>query len=307
MIRAMRGSCASSPDAPPLRPPQPLQCMEIIGGNRAEQTAISAPGLDIWVDSRPLEGQVGGDIYYFSACGSGRVTRLVVADVCGHGPALDRAANSLRQLMRKYINVLDQTRFAQAVNREFMQRPDSGRFATVLLSTYFSPTDHLIVCNAGHPRPLWFSTRTGHWRLLDSDTPDPGPSLREEKTTYCLSPVANLPLGIIEPTAYCQFAVKLARGDLVLVYTDALIEARSPEGGQLGEDGLLALAGKLDTSDPQHLGPTLLAEVDRWRGYAAPDDDQTLIVLHHNASDPPRITVGQAIKSLAKMVGLSRV
>jgi len=296
------GSCMVSQE-----PAYNLQCMEIIGGNEVIHKMISSPGLDIWVDSEPLEGNVGGDIHYFSMCGSGRVTRLCVADVSGHGPGMDEIAKSLRALMRKHINQLDQTRFARDINREFTARADSDYFATILLATYFAPTDHLIVCNAGHPRPLWFSTRLNRWQLLDRDTPDHGPSIREAKGTYLLSPVSNLPLGIVEPTDYYQFDINLKKGDLILIYTDALIEAVSPDGQPLGEDGLLDIARQINWSQPQEIAPMLLEAVERWRGGKAAEDDQTLIVLHHNASNPPSVTVGQAAKTMLKMLGLKRV
>ena len=284
-----------------------LQCMEIIGGNQAVYKAISSPGLDIWLDSRPLAGNVGGDIHYFSMCGSGRVTRLAVADISGHGPGMDPIAHWLRGLMRKHINLLDQTLFARAINEEFTKAADADYFATILLLTYFAPTDHLIVCNAGHPRPIWFSTRMGAWQLLDAKTPDPGPSIRQARGTYRLKPVANLPLGIIEPTDYRQFAVKLDKDDLVLIYTDALIEAMNAQHQPLGEQGLLDLARQVGPDDPQSLVGRLLEGVADYRGGAAAEDDQTLIVLHHNASNPPAITASQAFKSLAKMIGLQKV
>lgn len=89
-----------------------LQCMEIIGGNRATRQTVDAPGLTIWIDSRPL-GKGGGDVHYVSTCGAGYVTRLALADIAGHGDSVDRLAVALRKLMRKHINTLDQTRFAR--------------------------------------------------------------------------------------------------------------------------------------------------------------------------------------------------
>ena len=38
---------------------QALQCMEIWGGNQATDRAVSTPGLDLWVYSRPHEGAEG--------------------------------------------------------------------------------------------------------------------------------------------------------------------------------------------------------------------------------------------------------
>lgn len=281
--------------------------MEIIGGNRAVHNLVSSPGMDIWLDSRPCEGAAGGDIHYFSMCGSGRVTRLAVADVSGHGPVMDNIAQKLRQLMRKYINLLDQTQFAQAINQEFMIHAGDDYFATIILLTYFAPTDHLIVCNGGHPRPIWYSTRLRRWVVLDPETPDTGASIREAKGTYRLSPVSNLPLGVVERTDYHQFTVKLDRGDFVLVYTDALTEARNPEGEALDEDGLLRILGQLTPSDARQVGQQLLDRVDQWRGFSAPEDDQTVIVLQHNATEPPAITFGGAIRTMLKMLGLKSV
>ncbi len=287
-------------------PSHTLQCMEIIGGNHAAEREVTAPGLDIWVSSRPSEGTSGGDVHYFSMCGSGRVTRLIVADVSGHGPTVSDVADALRELMRKHINLLDQTKLARAINREFMERPREDHFATFVLLTYFAPTKHLLVCNGGHPPPLWFSTELQRWQLLDKDTPHKGPSIREETYRYMMRPVSNLPLGIIEPTSYCQFSVKLCEGDVIVAYTDALTDVHKPEGLRLGELGLLKLATHVQVSEPRNVTASVLDRVDRWSENNVPDDDRTLIVMRHNASEPPEMTVRQAIRSMAKMVGLSK-
>jgi len=281
--------------------------MEIIGGNQARVSALSSPGLDVWIDSRPLAGHAGGDLHYFSMCGSGRVTRLAVADISGHGPGMDQIAKWLRSLMRKHINLLDQTRFARAINKEFVRSGADDYFATILLVTYFAPTDHLIVCNAGHPRPIWYNSRTRTWQLLGADLTDSGPSIRQAKGTYLLKPVSNLPLGVIEPTDYHQFAVHLDLGDLVLIYTDALIEAMNARHEPLGEQGLLDLARSIPLTEPRDFGARLLDRVAEYAGHAPQTDDQTLIVLRHNASDPPAVTLGQALRTLTKMIGLRRV
>jgi phosphoserine phosphatase RsbU/P len=122
-------------------PDHALQCMEIIGGNRAIRQTVDAPGLKIWIDSRPL-GSGGGDVHYVSTCGAGYVTRLALADISGHGESVNLLAVALRKLMRKHINTLDQTRFARSLNRELAALDQSGRFATAVLATYFAPTRH---------------------------------------------------------------------------------------------------------------------------------------------------------------------
>ncbi len=267
--------------------------MEIWSGNGAIHNAISVPGIDAWISSDPYKGGAcGGDIHYVSMCGAGRISRFAIADVSGHGATVGKLAHRLRSLMRKYINTLDQTRFARALNRDFWKLArDDGRFATALLTTYFAPTDHLIICNVGHPRPLWYHTVSQCWELLDPNMP--------QRATE----VVNLPLGVIAPTNYVQFAVKLGKGDLVLIYSDSLIESKNPEGIPLGEEGLLELVRQLDTAQPQDLSRDVLAAVVTYRGGAPARDDETLLVLHHNAANPPKQSIGQKMHVMAKMIG----
>src|ERR1700710_1629624 len=89
---------------------QTMTCMEVWGGNALVESAVSISGLDAWVYSKPYESaEAGGDVYYVSSCATGRITRLLVADVSGHGSAVSDTAAQLRALMRRYVNYLDQT------------------------------------------------------------------------------------------------------------------------------------------------------------------------------------------------------
>jgi serine phosphatase RsbU (regulator of sigma subunit) len=291
-----------------------LQCMEIVGSNRAARQLVSGAGLDIWIDSQPLEtGSGGGDIHYVSTCGAGYVTRLVLADVSGHGAAVDGVAQSLRRLMRKYINTLDQTRFAIALNHEFSAFAEAGRFATALILTYFAPTNHLIVCNAGHCRPLWYRAEQAAWEPLAADTVGECESLKTSKARYHFERLANLPLGILEPTDYEQFAVRLRPGDLIVLYTDGITEGADGSGRQLGEAGLLEMCRvvSVDRAISDHGAAAMGEQVgDRCRarqGQVALADDCSLIVVEHTATGPPKPSLSRSVRTLAKILGLSRV
>jgi sigma-B regulation protein RsbU (phosphoserine phosphatase) len=283
-----------------------LQCMEIIGGNRAIRQTIDAPGLKIWIDSRPL-GRGGGDVHYVSTCGAGYVTRLALADISGHGESVDRLAVALRKLMRKHINTLDQTRFARSLNRELAALDQSGRFATAVLATYFAPSRHLILCNAGHGHPLWYSTKHAQWQYLDLESAGDCQTLKLSKARYHLERLANLPLGILDPINYQQFAVELSHGDVVVLCTDAITECSDDGGELLGETGLLALVRQLGSNDRSQIGERLVDAIEARRNGRTAADDQTLIVLEHSSTGPPRPSLGRTVRTLAKMIGLSRV
>jgi phosphoserine phosphatase RsbU/P len=285
-----------------------MQCMELIGGNRAQRRSITAPGLEIWIDSRPLPpGKGGGDVHYVSTCGAGYVTRLALADVAGHGESVDSLAIMLRKLMRKYINTLDQTRFAMALNRELTADVEFGRFATALLVTYFAPTRHLIICNAGHERPLRYLARRQKWEYLDLKSAGACPSLKASRARYHLERLANLPLGVLEPMDYEQLAVDLDEGDIVLLFTDAITETKDDSGQILGESGLLSLVNRLASENVAELGERFVAAIDRRRGPNCDADDQTVIVIKGVETRLPPTSLLRTARTLARLIGLRRV
>ena len=197
--------------------------------------------------------------------------------------------------MRKNINSKSQTRLVRALNRQFAELAQLRRFATAVVATYLATRKTLTVCNAGHPRPLLYRDASKTWSVMTPEVAAEG--------------AANLPLGIDGETPYDQFAVTLDRDDIVVVYTDALTEAR-PAGESaplLGEEGLLALARDLPADDPETFGRALLAAVARHRGDHPADDDATAVVLRHTARGPKRLSVGEKLDVYAKVFGLKRV
>ena len=274
-----------------------MHCMEIWGGIEPVERSVSTPGLDLWVFSRPYHGdQQGGDIYYVTLCGGGVITRIVVADVSGHGSAVAEFSISLRAMLRKNINQKSQKRLVERLNRQFTEMAGMRRFATALVITYLASRDRLSLCNAGHPNPLYYRAGEGTWSLLSQQLGDH-------------EGAANLPLGLDDQTRYQTIDVGLGRGDLLVFYTDALCEAADAAGKLLGEEGLLKAARGLDLTDPRPdaIGRALLATVDRHRGHRSAEDDVTLVVLHHNASPTPRLTLGQKVHVYAKVFGLESV
>jgi phosphoserine phosphatase RsbU/P len=286
-----------------------LHALELRGGNDAANDQITLSGFEAFIYSQPHQGHAqGGDLRFVSTCAMGQIVRFTLADIAGHGEEAGDLALRLRGMMRKHMNMPNPTQFARQLNKELGRLNTSGKFATAVITTYFAPTDHLIICNAGHPRPLLYHaprayaepTEARSWELFDQAsscaiTPD-----NVKKTG-----VANLPLGIIPQTNYPQFATRLVEGDFVLSYTDALIEAVDPSGKPLGEGGLLQIARGLDMAalSPGQIGPAILDAVSAFRAGKPADDDQTLIVQYHTGTNPPDGPVAR-LKAMARLVGL---
>src|SRR5438128_2464396 len=144
-----------------------MSCMEVWGGSQLTERRVEFAGLDTWVYSKPYgQAQRGGDIYYASSCATGRIARLLLADVAGHGSSVAATAADLGLLMRRFVNRLDQTEFVRLLNRQFGELSRQAVFATAVVSTFFEPTRRLTVCNAGHPRPLIYRASPRQWDFL---------------------------------------------------------------------------------------------------------------------------------------------
>jgi len=257
-----------------------MQCMEVWGGSQLTSAGVEFGGLDAWVYSKPYgQANAGGDVYYASSCATGRISRLLLADVSGHGNAVAATAADLRTLMRRFVNRLDQTEFVRLLNQQFMELSEGGTFATAIVSTFFAPSRRLTVCNAGHPRPLMYHAAQQRWDFL-------GHHALDKEGSAVKSTPSNIPLGMIDVSEYEQFDVELEPGDCVVGYTDALIESRDADGKDLGEAGVLRIMRHLGDVEPRRLIEALLKEIAERHPENLTDDDVTVLVVRVNERPP---------------------
>ena len=246
---------------------QQMSCMEVWGGNTSTDSSMDLPGLSCRVWSQSFgQGDAGGDVYYLSSCASGRLTRFLLADVCGHGESAADGAEALRDMMRQNVNRIRQTQLVQAVNRELAVADMPGRFATALIGTWFAPTSDVVLHNAGHPIPLIYRASTGVWSICDSRP-------RERVA------MQNMPLGIDERTGYSEHRVKLQPGDLLLCYTDALSESKNSSGKYIQTSGLVDILQALDGIPSDELIERLLERLDSSSPGNLDRDDVTVMLF----------------------------
>jgi len=264
-----------------------MQCMEVWGGSPLTSQGVEFGGLDAWVYSRPYgNAQHGGDVYYASSCATGRISRLLLADVSGHGTKVASTAADLRTLMRRFVNRLDQTEFVRLLNQQFSVMSSAGTFATAIVATFFEPSRRMTICNAGHPRPLLYRAAERRWDFLG----------HEGKAGATPS---NIPLGLIEISEYDQFDVELEPGDCVLSYTDALIESYDTDGEMLGEHGVLRIARLLGDIEPEKLTEALLREIAERYPENLSEDDVTVLLVRANGR-PLRVPFSEKLAALLR-------
>lgn len=264
-----------------------MQCSEVWGGNDEVDRAVAMPGLDAWVLSKPSGGDAaGGDIHYVSSCATGRITRILVADVSGHGTEVSALALRLRGLMRRFVNYVDQTRLMELVNREFAAIKTEGRFATALLATYWGPTGDLEISSAGHPPPLLFRSETGLWNYL---------TLERDATAQ------DLPLGVLDEARFGRTRLRMRPGDVMLLYTDALLEARAEGGPLVGPRQLLEMTRAVQVPDDGSFVRTLVERVRAYSGRETLDDDATVLALRRNDIRRPRGSIRAGLSATVQI------
>src|SRR6516164_4725306 len=245
-----------------------LACLEIRGGNRRESYSVELPGLSAWISCRPLPPATqGGDLHYMTVCSKGAISRVVLADVAGHGEVVSSVAERLRDGLRKHVDTWDQSILVQELNNSFLAGANGVQYATAFLLGHYVESGELLFTNAGHLPPLWYRAAEREWTFLQDATP------------YSRQ-IADLPLGLIPGTDYTQTAVQLEPNDLVLLYTDGISESCDERGEQLGLDGLLEIAQGLPAGSASAAGQALVSAVAGFRGAAPAADDETVVALH---------------------------
>jgi serine phosphatase RsbU (regulator of sigma subunit) len=106
---------------------------------------------------------------------------------------------------------------------------------------------------------------------------------------------------VIEPTDYHQFAVPFAVDDRLVLYTDALIEARDERGRMLGEQGLLERARGLEGLSHNEFR-TALVDAAFAAATDPPDDDVTLLSLRGTGSTTREISLGERLEAIRRLL-----
>jgi len=128
-----------------------------------------------------------------------------------------------------------------------------------------------VVTNAGHPPPLWYQAKRRRWTLLQPQS---------------AADVADIPWGIDSDSTHQAFQLQLSVGDVVLCYTDSLVESKTATGEMLGTDGLLRIVSGFGTVNASQLIPSLLSEVSKFDPAYATRDDVTCLAFRPNGLRP---------------------
>ncbi len=240
-----------------------IRCAEVWGGIRNADLDAVTSGVRASLFSSACDGGRGGDVYFFSVCGSDSLTRVALADVTGHGESVARIGEWLYDALAARMNSLRGDRVLAELN-DLAEHYGYDAISTLAVVQYYRRKTQLYVSYAGHPPALVFRRSAGEW--LPAKIP-------EKRGMF------DLPIGVSDDTRYSQQAMPLASGDRVLLYTDGVIEAPDATGDQFGTERLLSIARQAAGGSLSELKTAVLDAVRNHTGGKLDHDDVTVLVM----------------------------
>ena len=210
---------------------------------------------------------VGGDYYDFLELGDHRIG-IALADVAGKGIAAALIMSVVQASLRVIASEggVSLPQLAARLNRLLHRSTKSNSYATFFYAQLDESNLRLRYVNAGHNPPYLIR------RLQASDSPDAALEIQELAT-------GGTVLGLFPLVNYEEAAIDLHPGDVLLAFTDGVIEALNMKDQEFGEDRLKDLLRRVVHLPVQEISAQISAELKHWILDAEQHDDLTFIVM----------------------------
>lgn len=200
---------------------------------------------------------LGGDCYDFFLVGRNRLA-LAIGDASGKGLAAALMISNVQSSLRtaSAFSADDLAGAIGAVNRQVHASCAADRYATLFYGVFDEATRTLRYVNAGH-NPPFVIHQDGSIERLEA---------------------SGAPVGIFTDSTYEEGFTQLRSGDLVVAYTDGIVEAMNAAGEEWGTEGLLDAVTDVENQSPNEAVEAIFASLDKFScGHQA--DDATVAVL----------------------------
>jgi serine phosphatase RsbU (regulator of sigma subunit) len=203
-----------------------------------------------------VPGNAVGGGYYDFLLDSGRLL-FALGDVAGKGTGAALLVSLLRTSVRAHWTDNPPGEAARWINRTLCQSVPENRYATLLVARLEPGSGRIAYVNAGHHPPLL---------------------VRRDATVDRLREGGAI-LGPFPAATFEEGATILGRGDLLVVFSDGVVEAAASRGGPPGDARLTEVAIRERHRSAVAVQEAILREPADQAGGAPTNDDRTLIVL----------------------------
>ena len=219
------------------------------------------PGWDLAASLLPAR-QTSGDFFDFFKLDDGRLG-IIIADVAdkGLGAALYMALG--RTLLLTFAHAYPENPAAvlHATNQRMLSDARAQMFITAFYGVLELETGRLIYSNAGHHPPM----------LIRKNAPVGLQRLNPN----------GMALGIDEEAAWVAVSQKIEHDDVLLLYTDGVVEANNPQGEFYGMTRLGDMVQLIAKQPSQWIIRAIHEDVVSFQEGTAQSDDMTLVCIRH--------------------------
>ena len=213
--------------------------------------------------TRPAK-TVGGDFYDCFLTDDNRVC-VIMGDVSGKGIGAAISMAMLKTVIREKLTAgYSPAETLNRTNDQFLAQNPENQFATVFVAVLNTKTGELLYCNAGHNPPL----------------------MLREKCAF-LNPEPGIALGLFENAGLKNETCTLAPGQGILLYTDGVTEAVSPQRQFFGEERLREAVGAFSAGEnaAEETVLRLSGAVDAFCGENEAFDDMAVLALVYRGDE----------------------
>jgi sigma-B regulation protein RsbU (phosphoserine phosphatase) len=220
------------------------------------------PHLHVAAEFKPAL-EVGGDLYDVFEAEDGKMA-FALGDVSGKGLPAALLMGLIHGAVRSnpwHRSAAAHESFAQRLNDLLFGRTAEARFASLFWGCYDPAAEELRYISAGHcPGFLLRRDRHGHADVLQLDSSGPV-------------------LGLLQRAQYRQMAVPFRTGDLLVLYSDGLVEGTNSRGEEFGESRLSLALTRCAGTSAEEARTEILREYRSFAAGTLADDDLTLLIL----------------------------
>ena len=202
---------------------------------------------------------VCGDFYDIISSRKDRIS-FIMGDIAGKGVNSMSVMTMIRAMLRLVVNTTQSAgKILTWVNKGLTGESFStDHFGSVSLINY-NPVNKTMEFSTGGIVPVWyFDTSTSEFTQISQNSD---------------------PLGIEKSTEYKEFVQNVKSGDIILMYTDGVVESVNSNGQQYTSDTLLSLIKTNHSKPSKELANLVKADLKNFSGNAEQYDDQSLLII----------------------------
>lgn len=219
----------------------------------------SLAGFDLAATAIPAK-EVGGDFYDFIIGNGGN--GMVIADVSGKSVSAALFMALSRVVVRASAapsrSVAEALRDANKLIVSNSGSENSGMFVTLFLGALNSSSKEMTYANAGHNPPLLYRAKDGTLEMLE---------------------VTGIALGMMDGMEYEERQIAFHTGDVLVMYTDGVVEAMNGKGELFGLKQLESSIKAAAYSSANGILERIMGDISQFSGSEEQSDDITAIVV----------------------------